>query len=334
MPKVSVCIPSYNYAHYLGGCIRSVLDQTYEDWELVIVDNRSSDNTGEVVRSFSDPRIRFFENDRNIGLVGNWNRCVSLATGEYVTILPADDAYLPQMLERCVALLDAYPNLGFTYTSYHVIDEGGRVTETKRQFDEDRILSAEEAVRCNLIYANFAIPPTVLMRRECYRAAGGFDEAYRIIVDWVLYVRAALRFGAGYITEPLATHRYQHPSSVSAQTFLKRPRLITSEERRLLEEILPLLPSSQNSRDFRRLVFRGMIDRHVLRTHGLLAHNDMEGFRSELAFAMALDRTFPLRYRKMMALWFASLLSPRLAKRLDAVETGFWTSFYGSSLEQ
>ena len=333
MPKVSVCVPSYNYAHYLGSCIKSVLDQTYEDWELVIVDNRSSDNTVEVVRSFSDARIRFHQNDTNIGLVKNWNRCVSLATGDYVSILPADDAYLPRMLERSVAMLDEDPKLGFTYSSYHVIDEEGRVSETKHQGNRDRIMNGEAAVRSNLIYANFAIPVTVVMRRECFHAAGGFDGAYRIIIDWVLYVRAALRSGAGYIAEPLAVHRFQHPASVSAQTFLKRPRLITEEERRLLDEILPLLPTDSNSREFRRLAYRGMIDRHVLRTHGLLARGDIKGFRSELAYAMALDDTFPFRYRKMMALWFASLFSPRLVKRLDAVEDEFWASFRGSSTE-
>jgi len=329
MTLVSVCIPSYNYAQYIGTCIDSVLDQTYQDWELVIVDNHSSDNTAEVVGSVRDPRIRFFENEQNLGLVRNWNRCVSIASGDYIAVLPADDAFLPRMLERSVAMLDDHPNLGFTYSSFHITDEQGRVVTTKRQWDEDRIMSGETAVRSNLVTGTFAIPPTVLMRRECYRAAGGYDETYRLIIDWVLYLRAALLFGAGYIAETLAVHRYQHPFSVSAQTFLRKPRLITNEELRLLGEILPRLPAGPDWHLFRRQAYRNLIDRHVLRTQGLLAHNDMEGFRSELAYAMMLDPSFPLRYRKMMALWFVSFLGPRFAKRLDSVERAFWASLRG-----
>src|SRR3972149_3665070 len=109
MPKVSVCIPSYNHARYIGASIESVLAQSFEDWELVIVDNFSTDDTQAVVKSFRDPRIRSYASDRNVGLVRNWNRCVSLARGEYVGILPADDIYLPRMLERSVGRLDAHP---------------------------------------------------------------------------------------------------------------------------------------------------------------------------------------------------------------------------------
>ncbi len=331
MPKVSVCVPTYNYAHYIGECIQSVLDQTYEDWELVIVDNHSSDSTAEVVRSFTDARIRYLENEENIGLVRNWNRCVSLATGDYVAILPSDDAYLPRMLERSVAMLDAYPSIGFTYSSYFVIGEDGRFIDMRRQWDEDRILTGKATVRSNVINANFAIPPTVLMRRECHRVAGGYDEKFRIITDWLLYMRIALRFDAGYIAEPLARHRYQHPSSESARRFLKKPRLITDEELRLLEEILPHLPADAEWRRFRRQAFRGVINRHVHRTHGLLVHDELEGFRSEFAYAASLDPTLAFRYRKMTALWIASLFGSGFAKRLDSAETSFWHALRGPS---
>jgi len=333
MPKVSVCVPSYNYAHYIGECIRSVLSQTYTDWELVVVDNHSSDNTAEVVRSFEDPRIRFFVNNENLGLVRNWNRCVSLASGDYIAILPADDAYLPRMLERSAAMLDHHPNVGFTYSSYHMIDEHGRLVKTRRQWDEDRIMSGEAAVRSNLIDANFAIPPTVLMRREHCLAAGGYDEAYRVIIDWLLYMRIALRTGAGYIAEPVSLHRYQHPTSESAQKFVKKPRLITDEELRLLAEILPRMPANAEWRGLRRQAYHGVIKRHVRRTYDLLVHDQIEGFRRELAYAMTLDHALPLRYRKMATLWVASFFGGRVAKRLDSTERAFWHAFRGGTSE-
>ncbi len=79
-PKVSVLIPTYNYAHYLDETIRSVLDQTFTDFELLIVDNRSTDNTAEVVKKYlGDNRVSFYANEKNVGLVGNWNKCLDYA---------------------------------------------------------------------------------------------------------------------------------------------------------------------------------------------------------------------------------------------------------------
>jgi hypothetical protein len=186
-------------------------------------------------------------------------------------------------------------------------------------------------VRSNLLDANFAIPPTVLMRREHCIAAGGYDEAYRVIIDWLLYLRIALRSNAGYIAEPLSLHRYQHPTSESARKFVKKPRLITDEELRLLAEILPLMPADAEWRKMRRQAYRGVVKRHVRRTYALLVHNEVETFRREMAYAMVLDHTLPLRYRKMAALWVASFFGAELARRLDSTERAFWDALGGQT---
>lgn len=330
MSKVSVCVPTYNYAHYLGDCIRSVLAQTCEDWELVIVDNHSSDNTAGIVRSFPDPRIRFFENDENIGVVRNWNRCVSLAHSEYVAILPADDQYLPRMLERSVAMLDARPRVAFTHSTVHRIDERGTILDSVRWRDTDLVMDTETALRF-LLMACYVSPPTVVMRRSCFEDAGRFDETFNFSIDWAMWLRLALSHDVAYIAEPLARNRYQHPGSLTAQKVLRRPRLVTSEEIRLLEDTFARLPKTIEWRKIRDQAYRRLMGRHLDKTLRLLRQGETELFRSELAYASRLHPAFPLKYRKMTALWLASMFGADFANWLDSSEQQFWQLFRGTS---
>jgi glycosyltransferase involved in cell wall biosynthesis len=111
-PKVSVLIPTYNYAHFLDETIQSVLNQTYNDYELIIVDNKSTDDTLEVVDKYlGDRRIHFYQNATNLGLSGNWNKCLEYATGEYIKFLCADDKFHPEMLRKFVSVMDENPTV-------------------------------------------------------------------------------------------------------------------------------------------------------------------------------------------------------------------------------
>ncbi len=104
-PLVSVCIPVHNCAAYIDQAIESVLAQTMSDWELVILDNASSDGTVAIARSYTDHRIRIVENVHNIGLEANWNKALEKSRGDYVKLLPADDYLLPRCLETQVGAL-------------------------------------------------------------------------------------------------------------------------------------------------------------------------------------------------------------------------------------
>ena len=110
-PQVSVCIPTYNYGHFLGAAIESVLDQDFGEFELVVVDNASDDDTATVVERYRDPRLRFHRNDRNIGLFGNFARCLELSTAPFVKFLAADDWLHPAYLREAVALMRRHPAL-------------------------------------------------------------------------------------------------------------------------------------------------------------------------------------------------------------------------------
>lgn len=208
MAKISVCIPSYNYGRFIRQAIQSVLNQTYQDFELIIVDNCSTDNTEEVVKSFLniDKRIKFVRNETNIGFVKNLNKCLSLASGECISILHADDMYLPNMLEKEVAVLDSNPEVGLVYSSVKIISEEGTVTKEYHPFDRDYILNREEEFK-RLILGNYIRTPTVTVRRECYSVLGRYNEEIPFTSDWEMWLRIALDYGVAFISEPLACYR-------------------------------------------------------------------------------------------------------------------------------
>src|SRR5687768_17680132 len=118
MPKVSVLIPCYNAALFLDETINSVLDQTFTDFELIIVDNFSTDNSSEIISKYlSDKRVSYHRNESNIGLVGNFNKSLTFANGDYIKFLCADDKFHPQLLEKFVSIFERYPEVSLV-TSY------------------------------------------------------------------------------------------------------------------------------------------------------------------------------------------------------------------------
>ena len=127
MPKISVCIPVYNGETYLAQTIQSVLDQTYSDFELVIIDNASTDNTVSIVRSFTDSRIRLIQNETNVGMLGNWNNCLRYGNCEYMQLLCADDLLTPDNFQKKVKILEDFPEVGMVFSGSHVINENNKV---------------------------------------------------------------------------------------------------------------------------------------------------------------------------------------------------------------
>ena len=127
MPKVSVLIPTYNCASFLDESIQSVLDQTFTDFELIVVDNCSTDNSKEVVTKYlTDDRVKYHVNNKNLGAIGNFNKCLSLANGELIKLLCADDKFHPDLLQDFVSVMNEHPNVSLV-SSY--FNEFGQDTE-------------------------------------------------------------------------------------------------------------------------------------------------------------------------------------------------------------
>ncbi len=148
VPAVSVCIPTYNYARYLPRAIESVLAQTYGDFELIVSDNASTDDTQEVLAGFSDPRMRTFRNERNLGLFGNFSRCLELARGDMVKFVCADDWLDPAYLSRTVPLMETHDEIGLLTTDGFFVDEQGRTFALSTpEFDGGPVVRAADALR-------------------------------------------------------------------------------------------------------------------------------------------------------------------------------------------
>lgn len=130
MPKVSVIMPSYNKAHYIAKSIESILNQTYADWELIIIDDVSTDDSVKIIQSFMDERIIFKVNERNVGIAENRNRAIDIAKGEYIALLDADDISTNIRLEKEVDFLDNHPDIDVVFGGFQEIDTNGNIKET------------------------------------------------------------------------------------------------------------------------------------------------------------------------------------------------------------
>lgn len=201
MKRVSVIIPAYNQGHYLGEALQSVLAQTYPHFEALVVDDGSTDNTAEVARSFTDPRIQVIYQE-NRGLSGARNTGIRHARGAYFTYLDSDDLFLPEKLEQLVAELEAHPELGLVAGQSVPIDEGGR--RIGKIFSTP--LAADPA---QLLLGNPLHVGSVLVRREWQTKAGFFDESLRSYEDWDLWLRM-LRLGCpmGWVDQPVSLYRF------------------------------------------------------------------------------------------------------------------------------
>ncbi|OLY94157.1 glycosyltransferase family 2 protein [Cnuella takakiae] len=214
-PKVSVLIPTYNYARFLDEAIQSVLAQTYTDFELLIMDNCSTDNTEAVVRPYlQDPRVTYYKNEKNLGLVGNWNKCLDHARGEYIKFLCADDKFHPHLLEKFVAVMEAYPSV-MLVTSYNTYF-GDRNRERVRPFTG--LVNGQEA-RKHMISEggkNWIGEPSAVMFRSSGLAVGHFNPKLVALIDKEYWLRLLTMGDCYVIPESLSYFRW-HDSAQTAK---------------------------------------------------------------------------------------------------------------------
>jgi glycosyltransferase involved in cell wall biosynthesis len=212
-PTVSVCVPTYNRAGFLRECLASILGQTFTDFELVVVDNASTDETPDLVRGLRDPRLRYERNPENLGQIRNLNRCVELARGDLVCIFHDDDVYDPRILERQQAVFARHPRVGLVHTAVWLLTEDGRVHKLHRVARRDYVRPGVEAFVAYLREAHDIVFSTVMVRRQCYGEAGPFEPRFHC-ADFDMWLRIALRWDVAYLADPLAGYRI-HANTVS-----------------------------------------------------------------------------------------------------------------------
>jgi glycosyltransferase involved in cell wall biosynthesis len=219
---VSVCIPVYNGENFILSSIKSALEQKYSNFELLIVDNCSTDRTANIVSELKDPRVRYVRNEKNIGSIGNFNKCIELAQGEYFLLLPHDDLLLPEGLVQFVKGLED-PTVGFVYSSIRVVNADGKVTYNKVNHTIDKLFTSEEIVKD--IVDNFVPIQLAMARTSVLQSLGGFDIKYGLFCDAHLWLKVAFDgWKAFYHKGPLFCHRIH---ADQGQIAFLRPNLKT-----------------------------------------------------------------------------------------------------------
>ena len=246
-PKVTVIIPNYNHAAFLAKRIESVLGQTYRDFEVLYLDDASTDASAEVARRFEgDPRIRFIDNATNSGSpFKQWNKGVREAKGEYVWIAESDDFAEPTLLETLVEQLDRHPNVGLAYCQSVLVDETDQAFGSAgdwtahldaERWDRDFLNDGRDECR-RFLLRQCTIPnaSAVVFRKSVYDAAGGADEGMRACGDWLLWTNMLLSADVSFVAKPLNAFR-KHRQSTSQAAF--KGGVMLQENYRIVRQIL------------------------------------------------------------------------------------------------
>lgn len=224
MPKVSVLMPSYNHAEFLPATLDSLSKQTFDDWELIAVDDLSRDSSFEILQSWSDLRMRASRNEVNLGTYGTLSKALSQATGEFVAVLDSDDLWEPTKLEKQVDLLERDATLHLCYTHGSAIGNFKSGADVHRNWP----LEPVQELLPYLLQENRVLASSVLFRR----GSVSFDESLRYSGDWEALLRPAREGPVGFINEPLTRWRlHDRNSHVRSAAQL-------SEEIRLRQSIL------------------------------------------------------------------------------------------------
>ena len=227
MPRVSVVVPNYNYGRFLKERIRSVLRQTWVDFELLYVDDGSSDRSNSFVHLFaSDPRLRMRFCEQNSGTVyQRWNEAAEEARGEWIWFANADDSAHPRFLERLLGLVGSHPSVGMAHSNVALMDEAGKLISGRiwgtdavmAHLAADRVTSGPEELVFLTGGLYLRTASAMLFRRDAFLEAGGFDTRLWGVGDYDLYLRILHRHDIAYAAEPLTHYRW-HGSNTTSLT--------------------------------------------------------------------------------------------------------------------
>jgi glycosyltransferase involved in cell wall biosynthesis len=203
-PKVTVYLVNHNYGKYVREAIESVLNQSFQDFELIIIDNGSEDDSLQIIEQYThhDKVLTIFQ--ENIGLNRTNNVAIEMATGRYIMRLDADDYLHSNALELLAGALDRWSDVGLVFPDYFLVDDKGEMLDVvqRHDFSEVTLLDQPAHGACTMI------------RRECLEALDGYDESYHCQDGWDLWVRFIRRYGVRNVDLPLFYYR-QHPTSLT-----------------------------------------------------------------------------------------------------------------------
>jgi len=211
-PEVSVIIPTKNRAHYVSSAIQSVLDQTFGDFEIIVVDGASIDNTREVISKFDDERICYIREKKDRGVSASRNTGIKHSRGKFIGFLDDDDRWMPTKLEKQLNLINKNPHIGVVSTGAWEIKNSGKVTGYTFPLLRGNIFP--KILRNNCVGGC----SKVLVRKECFKKVGLFDEKLPAGEDFDLWIRLAKYYQFDYVRECLVLYRV-HEKRISTDPY-------------------------------------------------------------------------------------------------------------------
>lgn len=238
---VSVIIPTYNNAQFVCDAIDSVLAQTYKNYEILLVDDGSMDNTRKVVEKYDGKQIRYIYQE-NKGLAGARNTGIKASRGELIAFLDADDMWLPEKLERQVSLINGFPNVGIVGCGYYGLDESGeRVKETKGKNYSNKELLLNDLMVRNVVTGSGS---GVLARKECFEKAGLFDESFRSTEDRDMWYRILNFYDLKFVADYLVVIR------VRKNSLSKNVAMMKFSQKKFIQKHLKKMDFARKSRSY------------------------------------------------------------------------------------
>jgi len=247
MSKVSVVIASFNHEKYVRECIQSALDQTYQDFEVLVTDDGSADGTVGVIKDLRDARIHLNVFAQNEGACRAANDCIRRASGEYVALLNSDDAWEPTKLQEQVAFMDNHPDIGACFTRVAFVDESGMPIKAQ-DYRFSRVFDVQNRSRSAWLNhfffkGNCLCHPSILIRRRCYDDIGLYDERMASIPDLDAWVRLCLKYEIHILDKRLIRFRIREHEANASGDLLPNHVRVAFEYKQMLNHYLRIRDS-------------------------------------------------------------------------------------------
>ncbi len=251
-PLVSICIPAYNNADYITETMDSIMNQTYPNIELIVVDDGSKDSTWEVINEYkinyeknklaNNPNvnrtIRLYKNEKNLGMSGNWNHSLELCTGKYLKLVCADDLMDPDLTETEVNIMENDDEVLCVSSDTRFVDLNGDLKGYYRRYHKNKKIDGKKAVKYSAFTRNYlGAPAANLFRKDVYDKIGGFDPSFVFIVDYDFYMRIYCS-GKVYILhdKPLNYFRIRNDSNTGQVLGGGKTKIYVAEHKHLMKK--------------------------------------------------------------------------------------------------
>ena len=238
-PTVSFIVPCYKLGHFLPECINSILSQSYRDIEVLIMDDCSPDNTGEVARSFNDSRVKYIRNDSNLGHLRNYNKGINLSRGLYIWLISGDDRLRRDyVLERYIRIMVDHPKVGYTFCPGIELKAGTETSLLGNYYygSVDKIFNGQNFISIALFKRGGILSPSVMVRKDCYEQISMFPLDMPHKGDLYLWFLWALEYDVAYLSEPMVNYR-SHDFNMMTDLMSRAPMTVFTDDVNVLWRI-------------------------------------------------------------------------------------------------